>query len=83
MVSEPSVPVLVLIGDKDQAAPCLALKDTPNFEVVVYPGATHGFNAPGVGDIERQGYDMVYDEKATPDAERRADAFIDAHMPRK
>lgn len=83
MVSEPSVPVLVLIGDKDQAAPCLALKGTPNFEVVVYPGATHGFNAPGVGDIEGLGHDMVYDEKAAQDAGRRADAFMAAHMPPK
>jgi dienelactone hydrolase len=81
VVSEPSVPVLALIGDKDNAAPCRALKDTPNFEVVVYPGATHGFNVPGVSDMG--GFHMVYDEKATQDAERRADAFIDAHMPPK
>jgi dienelactone hydrolase len=81
IVSEPSVPVLVLIGEKDAAAPCLALKGTPNFEVVVYPGATHGFDAPNIGDNE--GHDMVYDENATQDAERRADAFMAAHMPPK
>jgi dienelactone hydrolase len=84
VVGDPSVPVLVLIGEKDDwtpAATCLALKDTPNFEVVVYPGATHGFNAPGIGDM--QGHHMVYDEKATQDAERRADAFMAAHMPPK
>ena len=73
VVGEPSVPVLVLKGEKDNATTCLALKDTPNFEVVVYPGAGHGFDAPSgaYGD---------YDEKATRDAERRADAFMAAHM---
>ena len=81
MVSEPLVPVLVLIGEKDNAASCLALKGTPNFEVVVYPGATHGFDAPDIGDNVGNGF--VYDEKATQDAERRADAFLDAHMPPK
>jgi dienelactone hydrolase len=84
VVGDPSVPVLVLIGEKDDwtpAATCLALKDTPNFEVVVYPGATHGFNAPNIGDWG--GHHMVYDEKATQDAERRADAFMAAHMPPK
>jgi dienelactone hydrolase len=84
VVEEPSVPLLVLIGEKDDiasAARCLALKNTPNFAVVVYPGATHGFNLPGVDALE--GYHMVYDEKATQDAERRADAFMDAHMPPK
>jgi dienelactone hydrolase len=84
VVADPSVPVLVLIGEKDDWTPastCTALKDTPNFEVVVYPGATHAFNMPGVGDWE--GHHMVYDEKATQDAERRADAFMAAHMPPK
>lgn len=84
VVDNPSVPVLVLIGEKDDwtpAATCLALKNAPNFEVVVYPGATHGFSAPGIGDME--GHHMVYDERATQDAERRADAFMAAHMPPK
>jgi dienelactone hydrolase len=76
-----SVPVLVLIGEKDSAAPCLALKGTPNFEVVVYPGAGHFFDAPGINDIG--GHGMVYDENAAQDAERRADAFMAAHMPPK
>jgi hypothetical protein len=42
------------------------------------PPATHGFDAPNIGD--NVGHDMVYDEKATQDAERRADAFMDEHM---
>jgi hypothetical protein len=29
------------------------------------------------------GHHMAYDEKATQDAERRADDFMDAHMPPK
>jgi dienelactone hydrolase len=84
VVADPSVPVLVLIGEKDDWTPasfCLTKKDTPNFEVVVYPGATHGFDAPGIGDME--GHHMAYDEKAAQDAQRRADAFMAAHMQAK
>ena len=43
---DPSVPTLILIGDKDDwtpAAACEAVKSKPNVEVVVYPGDTHGF----------------------------------------
>jgi dienelactone hydrolase len=45
----PSVRTLVLIGEKDDwtpAANCQAVTGKTNFEVVVYPGATHVFNMP-------------------------------------
>jgi dienelactone hydrolase len=79
-----SVPTLVLIGDKDDWTPsklCEAKKSRPNFEVVVYPGATHGFDFPIDQPVEFYGHHIVYDERATKDAEARADAFIAAHMP--
>jgi dienelactone hydrolase len=84
LATEVSVPAIILIGEMDDwtpAALCQAVKDRPNIEVVVYPSATHGFNNDHVDDY--RGHHMVYDEKATQDAERRADAFIDAHMPPK
>jgi dienelactone hydrolase len=84
LATEASVPTLILVGEKDDwtpAALCVAAKDKPNIEVVVLPGATHGFNMTYTG--EYMGHRLVYDEKATQDAERRADAFMDAHMPPK
>ena len=75
------VPTLVLIGEKDDwASPsvCKAIKDKPNLEVVVLPGATNSFALPGVSD--HLGHHTVYDEKATQDAQARTEAFLAAHM---
>jgi dienelactone hydrolase len=80
---DPSVPVLVLVGDKDDwtpAATCQSFATKTNFEVVVYPGATHAFNIPFEKPVEMLGHHMEYDEKAAQDAQQRADAFMDAHM---
>lgn len=78
----PSVPVLVMIGEKDDwtpAAKCQAVTSKSNFEVVVYPGATHVFKTPAK-PRDYLGHHLVYDERATQDAQQRADAFIAAHM---
>ncbi len=75
------VPTLVLIGEKDDwSSPglCTAIKDKPNLEVVVLPGATNSFALPGVSD--HLGHHTVYDEKATQDAQARTEAFLAAHM---
>jgi dienelactone hydrolase len=80
---DPSVPVIVLIGEKDDwtpAAKCQAVTGKTNFEVVVYPGATHVFNQPSEKPRDFLGHHFVYDEKATQDAQQRADAFMTAHM---
>jgi dienelactone hydrolase len=80
---DPSVPTLVLIGEKDDRmppAPCQAVKDKPNYEVVVFPGATHGFVYPSGQPIDLMGHHIVYDEKATLEAQRRVDAFIAARL---
>ncbi|MER9561083.1 dienelactone hydrolase family protein [Mesorhizobium sp. M0571] len=79
---DPSVPTLVLIGEKDDwtpAANCQAVKGKANFEVVVYPGATHAFTVKQY-NVEYLGHHMTYDEKATKDAQARADAFIAEHV---
>jgi dienelactone hydrolase len=78
---DPSVPVLVLIGEKDDwtpAAKCQAVTGKKDFEVVVYPGAYHVFNQPSEKPRDFLGHHLVYDEKATQDAQQRADAFLAA-----
>jgi dienelactone hydrolase len=78
---DPSVRTLVLIGEKDDwtpAAKCQAVTDKTNFEVVVFPGATHVFNMPSEKPIDFLGHHFVYDEKATQDAQEHADAFMAA-----
>ena len=80
---DPSVPVLVLVGDKDDWTPspsCKPLASKANFELVVYPGATHAFNIPFEKPAELLGHHMEYNEKAAQDAQQRVDAFLDAHM---
>jgi dienelactone hydrolase len=80
---DPSVPVLVLIGEKDDWTPaekCQAVTGKTDFEVVVYPGATHVFNQPSEKPRDFLGHHFVYDEMATQDAQQRADAFMAAHI---
>jgi dienelactone hydrolase len=78
---DPTVRTLVLIGEKDDwtpAAPCQAVTGKANLEVVVYPGATHVFNMPSDKPLDVLRHHLVYDEKATQDAQKRADAFMAA-----
>lgn len=80
---DPSVPVLVLIGEKDDwtpAAKCQAVTGKVDFNVVVYPGDTHAFTMNFGKPIDFAGHHMEYDEKATQDAQQRADAFMATHM---
>jgi dienelactone hydrolase len=80
---DPSVPVLVLIGEKDDwtpAAKCKAVTGKTDFNVIVYPGDTHAFTMNFGKPIDFAGHHMEYDEKATQDAEQRAEAFITAHL---
>jgi dienelactone hydrolase len=78
-----STPTLVLIGDKDDWTPaklCQAVKEKPNLEMVVFPGATHAFNVPFEKPIEYLGHHMAHDETATQQAQKDADAFMDSHL---
>jgi dienelactone hydrolase len=80
---DPSVPVLVMIGEKDDwtpAAKCQAVTGKIDFEVVVYPGDTHAFTVPFQKPVDVLGHHLVYDEKAMQDAQQRADTFIAARM---
>jgi dienelactone hydrolase len=78
-----SAPTIILVGDKDDwtpAARCEAIKDRPNLELIVVPGATHGFTMPMEKPVDYMGHHIVFDENATRDMLARADAFIAAHM---
>jgi dienelactone hydrolase len=79
----PAVPTLVLIGEKDDwtpAAACQAVTGKTNFELVVYPGATHGFTEPFEKPFDVDGHHLAHDEAATKDAQERVDAFIAAKL---
>jgi len=80
---DPSVPVLDMIGEKDDwtpAAKCQAVTGKTDFDVVVYPGDTHAFTMNFGKPVDYLGHHMDYDEKSTQDAQQRADAFMAAHM---
>ena len=44
------------------------------------PGATHAFNVPFEKPMDYLGHHFEHDEKATQEAQKDADAFMDAHM---
>jgi len=79
-----SVPTLILIGDNDDwtsSDKCESIKGKHNVELVVYPGVTHAFNQVfDFGVLDTLGHHLVYDEAATADALRRAEAFLAAHL---
>jgi dienelactone hydrolase len=82
--AEALVPTLVLIGDKDDwtgpVVSCEALKGKNNYEVVVYPGATHSFDMQFEKPFEFAGHQLAYDEASTKQAVKRTEAFIDAQL---
>jgi dienelactone hydrolase len=83
--TERTVPTLVLIGDKDDRTPaslCEAIKDKPNLDVIVLPGATHGFAMCIDQQVDFQDHRIAYNKQAAKDAQARVDAFMSAHMRR-
>ena len=86
---EDATDVLVLIGEKDDwtpAARCASFEEayaaanhSHRVELVVYPGATHGFDFLG-GERTRFGHRMAHDPEAAKDALRRAREFLDERL---
>lgn len=89
---EPTVPVLVLVGEKDDwnpAAACQALASrlpsSPTFQVVVFPETFHSFDTPNrpqrtvrwAGGVSTVGSNP----QATEDAYRRILEFVSSKMP--
>lgn len=81
---EASVPTLILIGEKDDwagpVAACQALKGRNNFEIVVFPGATHSFSMPFDEPVDYAGHHMAYDQATTMQAQEHVETFINAHL---
>jgi dienelactone hydrolase len=59
---------------------CRAITGKTDFEVVVYPGDSRAFTLPSEKPRDYLGRHVVNDEKATQDAEQRADAFMATRM---
>lgn len=82
--AEAAAPTLILIGEKDDwtgpPAACEALKSRKNFEVVVYPGATHAYTMAFDKPMDFAGHHMAHDAAATQDSAQRAMAFIEAQL---
>lgn len=88
-----AVPLLILIGDKDDWTPadnCRKLQAAgfarPDLvEVVYYPNAYHSFDNKAVGDrtitvADGKSHRLVYDPSAGPDAEARTKAFFAKYL---
>jgi dienelactone hydrolase len=81
------VPLLILIGDKDDWTPadnCRKLQaagfDRPDLvEAVYYPNARHSFDY-NVPDRSAFGHRLGYDSAAAPDAEARTKAFFEKYL---
>ena len=82
-----AVPLLILIGDKDDWTPadsCRKLQaagfDRPGLaEAVYYPNARHSFDY-NVPDRTAFGHRLGYDSAAAPDAEARTKAFFAKYL---
>ena len=79
-------PILILIGEADQwnnVAYCRAMTQKGarlfDFELRVYPGASHGFDWPDAPE-SFHGREVRFDPIATADAYARAKAFLERHL---
>lgn len=88
-VARPGIPTLVLTGDLDAwtpAAHCVDKiaswgKDGPPVELVVLPGAHHGFYYPHLQPGRTMfGQWLEYNGEAADDANRRLRQFLDQHL---
>jgi len=74
LLSAPGCPLLLFFGDNDEYVPAqeiAAVEAHHPGQVVVYPGAEHGFMRDGSEN---------YDEQAATDAWRRLLDFFDEHL---
>lgn len=85
----PETPTLILVGDLDDwtpAADCSARiagwgNDGPPIELVVYPGAYHGFFYPHLQPGRTMfGHWLEYNGEAAGNARHRLNQFLDRHL---
>jgi dienelactone hydrolase len=88
-----AVPLLILIGDKDDWTPadnCRRLQAAgftrPDLvQVVYYPNAYHSFDSKAVQDrtitvADGKSHHLAYDPSAAPDAEARTKTFFEKYL---
>lgn len=85
-LAKPDAPLIVLIGDDDDWTPvgrCTSMElkgeALPEYELVVYPGATHAFDWPAAPP-SYFGYTLRYDPAAAEDAYRRVRDFLGRYL---
>ena len=83
-----SADLLVLIGDLDDWTPAARCRDMRirnrgrhDYELVVYPGAHHSFDVPGL-DFNHFGHRVRYNAPAAEDSVRRVMDFLNARLGR-
>jgi dienelactone hydrolase len=88
-VARPEIPTLIFIGALDDWTPAADCsnkvaswgKDGPPVELVVYPGAHHGFYYPHLQPGTTMfGHWLEYNGEAADDATRRLHQFLDRHL---
>ena len=81
--SNPNIPMQIHIGQSDdwtRSAGCLALQNYQNYDVNVYTGAQHGFDAAGFDGVNWFGHTTKYDAPASRIAEEKTREFFLAHI---
>ena len=87
--ARPEIPTLILIGGLDAWTPAAACSnkiaswgnDGPPVELVVYPGAYHGFYYPHLQPGTTMfGHWLEYNGEAADDARHRLHQFLDRHL---
>jgi dienelactone hydrolase len=85
-LNDQSVPLLLLVGDADHVNPWERCRDMkleaeipPDYQIVVYPGATHSFDRPRPRRIVF-GQELFYDGTVTSDAYQRVRRFLDQYL---
>jgi dienelactone hydrolase len=88
-VSRPAIPTLILVGALDDWTPAADCsdkiarwgKDGPPVELVVYPGAYHGFYYPELQPgMTLFGHRVEYNGEAADNADQRLHQFLDRHL---
>lgn len=88
-MARPAIPTLILIGALDDWTPAADCsnkvaswgKDGPPVELVVYPGAHHGFFYPHLKPGQSLfGHWLEYNGEAADDASHRLQQFLDRHL---
>jgi dienelactone hydrolase len=88
-LARPGIPTLILIGDLDDWTPAEDCSnriagwgnDGPPIELVVYPGARHGFYYPHLRPGTTMfGHRVEYNGEAADNASQRLRQFLDRHL---